>query len=385
MSVLRRRNARAWQVGAAVLLLLALVLPWRQTLADDDPFSATVTVDATADNVAKARDLARLEGQRSALNAVVDKLSGAGAKLPKLSDNQIADMVVSFEVANEKMTAVRYVADYTYHFKASAVQTMLANAGISTNAANPGTANSGTAPAAGTQPNGGKPIVVVPVLEQAGQTTLWDEPNPWRHAWQERATSGAKLLVPLGDVGDVATIDAEKAQAGDAAALAAIATKYNADDVLVLLASERRGDKSGLDVTARRYRDGQLVDTHTDAIDANPGEKNSDLFHRAVDTIAADIVNGWKAAKEPSGPLSSIVVVLPITGLDDWIRERDQLTGLTGIRRLDVQSLSRQEATIGLQYVGDLDQLKSNLATIGLALQGGDPTWRLARSGGDRH
>src|ERR1051326_1161071 len=80
---------------------------------DADPFSATVAVDATADSVIKARDMALLDGQRRALTAIAERLSGgtAPAKQLKLDDKAIGDLVLSFEVANERMSAVRYAAD----------------------------------------------------------------------------------------------------------------------------------------------------------------------------------------------------------------------------------------------------------------------------------
>jgi hypothetical protein len=47
-------------------------------------------------------------------------------------------------------------------------------------------------------------------------------------------------------------------------------------------------------------------------------------------------------------------------------------------------TLSRQEATIEIGYVGSIDQLKSSLAGVSLDLVRGDPLWRLARTGPDR-
>ena len=93
----------------------------------DEAYSATVKVDATADNAAAAREIARIDGQRRALAAVVENLSGASdnAKLPKLDDKTITDLVASFEVANEHMSAVRYVADYTFHFRPSKVRRLV--------------------------------------------------------------------------------------------------------------------------------------------------------------------------------------------------------------------------------------------------------------------
>jgi hypothetical protein len=371
----------------AVALLLILVAPSRQATAQDDPYSATVTVDATSDTVAKARDVARLDGARHALDAVVARLAGGSdkAKPLKLRDNQITDMVASFEVANEKMSAVRYVADYTYHFKSAEVAKAMQAAGIATSDAN-AAAGAGANPPS--NPGVGKPVVVLPVYQSDGESLLWDDPNPWRDAWAQRAAgpSGAALQVPLGDVSDLAAIDADKARTGDSTALSAIAKKEGADDVLVMLAVQRAGsDRQGLDITVRRYRNGQFVDVHLASIDANPNEGDADLFRRAADTIAADIDSGWKNAKgDLGGQQGSVAVVASISGLDDWIKLRGTLAALPSVRRIDVKSLSRQEATIEIQYVGSMDQLKASLAATKLDLQGGDPIWRLARTTADK-
>ena len=381
---------------AVGLALLAVAGAARIAAAQDDPYSTTVAIDATSDNAAKARDLARVDGQRRALTAIIDRLAGGPGKAKplKLSDNQITDMVTSFEVANEKMSAVRYVADYTYHFRADAVTKALQTAGITIAAPNP------AGPGATAADAGGKPIVVLPVYQSGARTVLWEDPNPWRQAWAERqpgsgpsgnaqSANAARLLVPMGDIGDMGAIDADKARAGDSAAFTEIAKKYAADEALLMVAVQRpTGDRTGgerpagLDVTVRRYRLGQPGETHADSIDANPGEADDAFFRRAVAQIVIDIDNGWKSAKTPRvDQQGSIVAVLPISGLDDWIKLRDRLAAVPAVRKVEVRSLSRQEATIEIQYVGSLDQLKGSLADIKLALEGGDPTWRIARSG----
>ena len=375
----------------AAALLVLLVAPPLRAASQDDPYSATVTVDATSDSTAKAREVARSDGARRALNAIIEKLAGGPDKVKplKLNDNQVTDLVASFEVANERMSAVRYVADYTYHFKAADVKRVMQSAGIAiADTGAPGNP-SGNAPggAGATPPTGagGKPVVLLPIYQDGNTAMLWEDPNPWRDAWAQRSASagGPTLTVPLGDVSDVAAIDADKARTGNAAALAAISKKAGADDVLVAVATSRAGDVSGLDVTVRRYRAGQFVDAHLDSIDGKPGEADADLFRRAADTIAADIGNGWKNAKG-SDQQGSLVVVASITGLDDWIKLRDSLAAVPTVRRLDVKSLSRQEATIEIQYIGGMDQLKANLAATKFDLEGGDPIWRLARSGADK-
>src|SRR5205807_8057234 len=110
--------------------------------------------------------------------------ANASGKLAKLDDKAITDLVTSFEVANERMSAVRYAADYTFHFRPAEARRALRGAGI------------------GLGEGDAKPVVLLPVYQADRQSPLWEDPNPWRDAWGQRASGSgaAHLLVPLGDV-----------------------------------------------------------------------------------------------------------------------------------------------------------------------------------------
>jgi hypothetical protein len=229
-------------------------------------------------------------------------------------------------------------------------------------------------------------VVVVPVYQSAGQARLWDDPNPWRQAWEELPASGGgvSLVVPLGDAGDIAAIDAEKARAGDAAALTALARRNGGDESIVALAVPRGTPEqlSGLDVTVKRYRADAPPESHVEKLTANPGESESALLHRAVTAIVAELGSGWKnAAAAPDDQTGSLTAILPISGLDDWVSARERLASVPEIRKIALLSLSREEARIEIGYGGDIDQLKAGLAQISLDLVHGDPLWRLARTG----
>ena len=147
------RRAAGGRFAAALIVMLgsgAAPGPTNQ----QDPYSATVKVDATADSAAAARTMARTDGQRHALDDVIQRLTGSTdlSKLPKLDDQTITDMVDSFEVANEKMSNVRYLADYTFHFRGSRIRQLLRNAGIAFSE------------------NPGKPVIVVPVFQDGDKT-----------------------------------------------------------------------------------------------------------------------------------------------------------------------------------------------------------------------
>src|SRR5260221_6847651 len=293
---LARRTARRC-AGAGLLSLLLLIgsaMPGRAQQAED-PYAATVKVDATADSAANARESARIDGQRRALGAIAARISGGtgAGKLTRLDDKTITDMVVSFEVANERMSAVRYLADYTFHFRPAQVQRVLRSAGIA------------LSDQPGNEPGkeSGKPVVILPVYQSGTAAVLWDDPNPWRDAWVESppATGPLPLAVPLGDIADIGAIDAAKAGAGDAQALSAIAKQNGGDDAIVALATPRgpTDRPSGLDIAVRRYRAGRPMDSHAEALTANPGEAQGDFPRRAGGAGTADIESGWKKGSGP--------------------------------------------------------------------------------------
>src|SRR5438309_3048025 len=148
--------------AGVALLLLTMAMQSGGSLAEDqgNSFSATVKVDATADSAAAARELARIDGQRRALGLVVDRLTGSSdnPKLAKLDDKAITDMVESFEVANERMSAVRYLADYTFYFRPSKLRRLVrvAETPPAEGAAKPVVSESSS-----------KPMVVLPVYKDS--------------------------------------------------------------------------------------------------------------------------------------------------------------------------------------------------------------------------
>ena len=389
----------ALRVMTACALLLLGAVAMRAAPApaqeSDEAYSTTVKVDATAESAAAAREVARIDGQRRALAAVIERLSGASepAAPPKLDDKTITDMVASFEVANEHMSAVRYVADYTFHFRPSKVRRLVRVAETppaESSSKSPGDKSSGdksSADSGGKSPaeGGNRAIVVLPVYRDGSNVVLWDDPNAWRVAWSQRpAGSGlGRLVLPLGDAGDLAAIDAEKAGSGKPEALTAIAQRNSGSEAVVALATaQRQGDKlAGLDVTVKRYRYGHLVDTQSSSFEADPAESEADLLKRAAEATAAEIETGAKLnADAHSNQPASLAVTVPITTLGEWVQVRNRLASVSSIRKIDLLSLSRQEARIEVKYVGSQDQLKSSLAEVNLDLAGGDPIWRIQSS-----
>lgn len=332
-------------------------------------FTVAVPVDATAANANAARDAARLDGERRAYAALLDRLTLAGdrARLPAASDATLNDLIQGFEVANERRSTVRYLADYTFHFRADAIEQLLRDQKI---------------PFAETP---SKPVVVLAVLEGANGPVLWDDPNPWREAWANaKLPQGlVPLTMPLGEVEDVTAIDAAAADTGDDAKLQAIAMNYDDGDVLVTRATIRpTNGTNSIAVTSTRFVPGQVGSEQTwvASFAANAGESDQDLLARAVAGTADQVNEAWKQANIIDySQTGELVVSVPAPDLASWVAVRERLAAIPSIQRMELTALDRQRALVTLRYVGSAAQLRSALVQRDLDLTGSDPNWVLQR------
>lgn len=361
---------------ALFLTIVALALVARPALVRAETraeiFTVSVPVDATAASAQAARDAARADGERKAYAALLDRLTLARdrSRLPPPTDTTLNQVIQGFEVANERRSTVRYLANYSYHFRPDAVEQLLRAHGV---------------PFAETA---SKPVVVLPVLKNpTARATLWDDPNPWRDAWAKAPPPQGlvPMTVPLGEVEDVTAIDADTADAGDDAHLQAISANYSHDDVLVTRATiKSAGSGESVDVSTTRFVPGSPGGEQSwiASYAANPGEKDQDLLARAVAGTVAQVEDAWKQANILDYNQSATLTVnVPVADISGWVAVRQRLAATAAVQRTDLISLNRQGARIALHYVGTADQLRIALAQNNLTLSGGDPNWVLLPPG----
>lgn len=346
--------------------------------AQDAAFTVSgVQADITAANAAKAREQAFAEVQSTAYQRLLERLVSDAdvGRLPKPSLTEIEALVHDVILENEKSSAVRYIGTFTVRFKPDAVRSALNMAHV------PFVERRRSA------------MVVVPVfVGDDGGATLWDDPNPWRQAWSRRPTDGlVPFVVPLGELADVDAINVEQATVRDEAALAAIARRYEAADVLLTVATLSRGaDNSQIvDVEYAGFGPGAGAGGRGEVhIAGRPGERAEALFTRAADAVASVLRDGYKndavagtapastpfESAQPSG--GQLPALVPLSGMQDWLAVRERLAKLPALKGYEVVSLNRNEAALILHYAGEPAQLQATLAQAGFDLAPGEGgTW----------
>ncbi|MPZ11446.1 MAG: DUF2066 domain-containing protein [Kiloniellaceae bacterium] len=356
--------------GALAMAFTLLAAGGVQAQGNNDIFTVrNVAVDETAQTAADARQAALAVGQRRAFRRLMGRLvpEDQQARIPDVDANLLQYYVLDFSVNNERTSTVRYLADLTFRFNPHEIRKLLRGAEVAF---------------AETR---GKPVVVLPVFsDPVTEPTLWTDENPWREIWAQRPGDDGlvPLTVPLGDLGDLAAIDAPQALAGDAAALRAIAERYGAEDVVVAEATLSGDPESGsgvLQVVSRRYNDGTAGATQRDKLVQVSGEPYDGFLQRAAARIDSSIQETWKQQYLLQfGNQRSLLAFIPLGSLDDWLILRRRLEGVAAIQQTGLVTLSREEAQMEITFVGDEQRLTRALAQrdLFLALRP-DSNWEL--------
>jgi len=352
-------RARALTRLAALSWLLLVVAGAQAAGQEWTPFVARgIAVDVTAENAAAAREQALAEARAHAFRQMLQSITASEdhGRLPDPGAEAIANMVVGFEVDDEKASAVRYIATLSYRFDPASVRALLQSAGV---------------PFAESR---SRPVVVVPVYRD-GTTVLWEEANPWRDAWTALAVNSGLVpfVVPVGDLTDISKLSVEQARAGDEDALAALAQRYGTD-LGVVATAESGGD--GIAVSARRFGagDGSTV--------LNAEFSGDGALASAAEAIARRMEEDWKRRNLVRTDLEGrLEAVVPVQTLAEWVMISERLAAAGAVRATRVLRLQRGQAQIALEYFGTSDQLQVVLAQQGLDLRPGVDAWVLALRG----
>jgi len=338
---------RFHRAACAALIGVFLITGARAVLGAPEAFTVRgILVDVTAEAAAAARDAAHAQGQNEAFQRLMARLLPRNelAAMPDIAPGLVVEFVSDFEVANERTSNVRYLAEITVRFHEDAVRRFLAN----NNLAHAETLS--------------KPVVVVPIFGAAGLPQLWREENPWWAAWATRPPDGAlvPLVVPLGDLGDIGAVNAGQALNGEIEPLNKLARRYGADDVLITQAIQQ-GDPALGPVTLQigtsrvgRRQQNTTIETFIQGVD----EDLPTLYARAAEIVAQGVQEDWKQRNllRP-GQALRITVAVPVSGLDEWLKIRRSLGGVAGVARSEIVTLSRTRGELDISFVGDEQQL----------------------------
>lgn len=357
---------------SVALMTLGLALPAAGQGADDLFTVRGIDVDVSAGSPSAARDQGVREAQRKAFDQLFDRLTVDGARtaMPPVTNESIDRMVQSYEVQEERTSAVRYVGKLAVRFNPTAVRTLLRGNGVAFAEVR------------------SKPLLVLPVDQTSGVPVLWQSETIWRQTWADLPAQGGlvPLAVPYGEAADVADIGVDQALSGDAAALRRIADRYGAGDVAVAVATG--SPQVGLTIAVTLHAaDGSaqhftLTQAPVAADTATTGNQPDPTLRAAALAVLHLAEERWTSLTQVSaGTEQNLTLTVSFADQAGWQEVRRRLGTIPTITRMAVTSLSRAGATLDLRHTGTPEQLRLALGQRDLTLEDGGetPVLRLAR------
>ena len=354
----------------------------------EDAGSAFVVNGIDVDVVGKSTDAARLaafrEAQRKSWPMLWSRMTGKpGNQAPRLNDGALDSMVAGIEIESERFSSTRYIGRLSVIFDRVRAGKYL-----------------GGDMATLTSP----PMLLLPVLTDAGASTVYEAQTPWLRAWARYRAGASPMQYVRATtiVGDSVLLGAWQARRDDRDLWRNILNRFRAADVLVAEAKLDRTYPGGPIVgtfTARHGPDSTLLarfklqvrsateldrmlDTAVRRIDANYALALREGRLRSDPTLVADLAPPVSSA--PILAMAAPVVGLEVNvatpdaatwaGLESALRSTATVDGVT-LLSLSLGGVSR----IRIGHSDSYDWLVYNLDQRGLRIEVGEGGLRLRR------
>ena len=205
------------------------------------------------------------------------------------------------------------------------------------------------------------------------------------------------ILLPLGDVIDLGTVDAAQALASDAGALTALAAPYGTSEVAVAVAglsgsaavakpsalaaegADNDAPAAGraLTLSLRRIAADESRAVQKTLI-GRAGESERALLKRGTDRVVTLLEDDWKDTNLIRyDEQRALRATVPIAGLGEWVSIQQRVAALAMVASIEIDSLSLREGRVTLRYHGTEDQLRLALGQDDLELAPEADEWVL--------
>ncbi|MCI5049698.1 MAG: DUF2066 domain-containing protein [Rickettsiales bacterium] len=280
-----------------------------------------------------------------------------------MTTEQIYKYVRGYEVLQEKFTGNHYLGNFRVSVSADLVKRLIA---IDKDEI------------AGEY----NPILMMPVLDDAGQIFLWEGGNLWRSIWNTVALEKGDgiLVMPYGDPTDTLFVDSSTILSYDFNYLQSMAARYGAGEVVVARARyQMEKEPHGVLVTLRRL--GPKIDKIKDIyFEAEGKEETVEMIMlRAAKEIAEQLK---EVAKEYQGEQKRRIVESTkqriearFRRLNDWVEMHSKLIKLPRVVQFEVDAINIRNATGTLYHDGESAMMLKILQANGFRVNSDGKIW----------
>jgi len=344
-----------------------------------------VSVDETAEDAAAARASALRKARRTAFEMLSERLvpdaSRRKAVLDDADEQAISTLIESFEINEEALSDVRYIATLTFYFRPDITKKFYQSrvyGELVTSA--PDT------------------VLILPVMRYSDITTgsvFWGARNLWLAAWQkhDHSHSFVPVRIPVGDTADLRLASEADIVRHSAEAVDRLMQRYQATDaVMAIFEVEDPSFRYGL---LHLYALNGDEMAHMRTVNLDNGENvEGALFTDGIAKTVFYLEDRWQqTAKQATQPVRAqtglsaffhgdttpepaqektgkepIITDIAFTNMGEWLAIQKRVEETFSVEELEVLSLGRSSARTKIKFRGSEEQLRRAFGQQGLEL-----------------
>ncbi|MDA0902495.1 MAG: DUF2066 domain-containing protein [Proteobacteria bacterium] len=293
-----------------------------------------VFINADGKTPTKARNNALVQARREAFSILLGRLSIYDGFDDNISEEEIADMVHSQQIINERIAGNSYSAIFTISFSKDFVDSVLASKSISKDSQIT------------------EKYLVFPIKRSGNKNLLWEDINDWRSAWERvLGNDQSEIKLPVGDIDDISLINANTAKNANFNYFADILNKYEADVAIIAYFDlDKIDNKINIELRKiRKFRQQKVKLGFVNIDRLSPIMLLSKVAKRTADHIS-DIKKELPQNKDKLDENSLINIDILISNLQDWIMIKQNIENMGFIKELKTISISKDLVKIIVKY-----------------------------------
>lgn len=345
-----------------IILFLCFVLYTSTLNAKNAFFIPDIRIQAEASSSIEAKEIALFEGQKHALEKIIQRISGTKNELdmPPVTQEDMLSLVQNISLAQEQTTPTKYIAILSVQFNQQALREWLQQYNIKILTQFPPS------------------ILILPVLTTEEGIFFLENNNPLLNALKENNfTSLYTLKIPAGDLEDVSRFTPDSLYSGDFSSFSFLLNKYNAEQILIIEA-KKEGDFYSAK-TRLFPKDTSL--SNVAALIHAPLEEEF-VWKKLLQQVLLRLDENWLQAKlSQQGEMKELTVTVPITSLQEWTQIKKTLDHLSVLEKVEVLGLKKEQAVLKITFQTSYQDLSDLLYSKNLALsQQEDGEWFLIKN-----
>lgn len=309
-----------------------------------------VVVSVTNKTPSAARTSAVATARRDAFLILLTRLGLRTNLADNITDDEIADMVRSEQIEEEKIAGNNYSATFNIMFAKDFVEHILAQKTINK-----------------TEEKKEETYLLIPAEIVKRKPVLWEEENLWKAAIEKNLDKKAreKFIVPQADVANLAILNRSNVELVDYLGLEPMLSRYGTSAAYTLFFSyDEIENKVTVSVTYIRKLQKKIFKL---------GFVNVDRLDREdlMDKVATKTIEYLLTTQTSENKILTsglIHIGIPISSLGNWLMVKNKIENSGLVNQLSIESISRDYVLISVNYVNGKEEIDAAFAKIGLPL-----------------